>query len=170
METNGDATVKVVPVRHVGQWIGAAIALVLVAMLVHTLLSKVPSGSYACRLLNPPRECHPVFRWRFYWNVVGKYFTSSEILHGLVTTLVLTVLSMAIGIVLGVLMAVMRLSTNRLLSSTAWSYTWFFRGTPVYAQLLFWYNIAFLYKSISLGVPFTHAALLHLSSNSIFNP
>jgi polar amino acid transport system permease protein len=170
METDGDATIKVVPVRHVGQWIGATVALVLVAMLVHTLLSKVPSGEFSCRLLNPARECHPVLRWRFYWNIVGKYFTSSEILDGLVVTLVLTVLSMAVGIVLGVLVAVMRLSTNRLLSSTAWSYTWFFRGTPVYAQLLFWYNIAFLYKFVSLGVPFTHVAFLHLNSNSIFNP
>ena len=56
-------------------------------------------------------------------------------------------LSMIIGIVLGVCVAVMRRSPNRLMSSTAWTYTWFFRGTPVFVQLLFWFNISALYPS-----------------------
>lgn len=170
METNGDVTVKVVPVRHVGRWIGAVVALVLVAMLVHTLFSKVPSGQYVCQTVNGLHHCHPKLRWRFYWNVVGKYFTTSEILHGLVLTLVLTALSMTVGIVLGILVAVMRLSSNRVLSTTAWSYTWFFRGTPVYAQLFFWYFLSFLFKSISFGIPFTHVAFYHLNTVSFFTP
>jgi polar amino acid transport system permease protein len=55
------------------------------------------------------------------------------------------------------------------MTGIAWLYTWFFRGTPVYVQLLFWYNIAILYQSITLGIPFSHAwTLLTISSNSVF--
>ena len=57
-------------------------------------------------------------------------------------TIELTVIAMVIGIVLGVLLAVMRLSPNPLVSGGSWLYVWFFRGTPVLVQLLFWYNIA----------------------------
>lgn len=164
MTTNGDATVKVVPVRHVGRWVGGAVALVFIAMLVHTLFSKVPNGVGECHT-NARAGC-----WRFSWNVVGRYFTSSEVFHGLLVTLELTVLAMAIGIVLGVLIAIMRLSRSRLLSSTAWSYTWFFRGTPVLVQLIFWFNIATLYPVITIGLPFFNVTFLHLNDNSIFTP
>jgi polar amino acid transport system permease protein len=61
---------------------------------------------------------------------------------------------MAIGIVLGVLLAVMRLSLNPLVSSVSWLYIWFFRGTPVLVQILFWFNVAALYPSFSIGIPF----------------
>jgi polar amino acid transport system permease protein len=166
MTTNGDA-VKVVPVRHVGRWIAVGFALLLVAMLIHTLFSKLPTGQYACHLMNGVRKCHQVSVWRFSWTIVGQYFTTSEILHGLLTTLELTVLAMIVGIVLGVTIAIMRLSPNRLLSSTAWTYTWFFRGTPVLVQLLVWYNIAILYPVLSVGVPFTHLTLVHFSTNTV---
>ncbi len=74
------------------------------------------------------------------------------------------------GIALGVTIAVMRLSSNRLLSGTAWSYTWFFRGTPVYVQLLFWFNIAALYKYFTIGVPFAHVTFFTLNSDTFFTP
>jgi len=91
---------------------------------------------------------------RFEWNVIGQYFLSQRVLRGLGVTILLTVVAMAIGIVLGVILAVMRLSANPLLSSTSWVYIWFFRGTPVLVQLLFWFNLAFLYPRLSLGIPF----------------
>jgi len=168
MTTNGDAF-QVVPVRHVGRWIGAGFVTLLVAMLIHTLFSKLPSGQYACRLVSGVRTCRPISVWRFSWTIVGQYFTTSEILHGLVTTLELTVLAMFVGIVLGMTIAVMRLSPNRILSSTAWTYTWFFRGTPVLVQLLVWYNIAILYPVLSIGVPFTHLTLVHFTTNTVFS-
>ena len=124
--------IKAVPVRHPGRWLAAAVVLLLVAMLVHTLVT------------NP----------RFQWDIVGSYFLSSRVLDGLELTILLTVVAMAIGIVLGVILAVMRLSANPLLSSASWAYIWLFRGTPVLVQLLFWFNLAFLYPRISLGVPF----------------
>jgi len=118
--------------------------LVLVAMLVNTLVT------------NP----------RFGWNIIGQYFLSSRVLTGLGYTILLTVVAMAIGIVLGVLLAVMRLSVNPLLSGASWVYIWFFRGTPVLVQLLFWFNLAFLYPRISLGVPFG-PAFVHGNANSL---
>ncbi len=170
MTSDGGDAVKVVPVRHVGRWIAGAVMIVVVAMLVHTLFSKVSTGQVSCRTVNGLRTCHPVTNWRFSWNIVFHYFTSSEILHGLLLTIELTILAMVMGIVLGITIAVMRLSPNRLLSSTAWSYTWFFRGTPVYVQLLFWFNISAIYQSLSIGIPFTHVAFLHINAVSLFNP
>jgi polar amino acid transport system permease protein len=157
---NGDA-VKVVPVRHYGRWVGAGFALLVVAMVIHTLFSKLPTGHFACQVVNGVRQCHPDLTWRFSWTIVVQYFTTSEILHGLVTTLELTVSSMIVGIVLGMTLAVMRLSPNRVLSMAAWTYTWFFRGTPVLVQLLVWYNIAILYPSLTLGIPFTPITFVH---------
>ena len=102
---------------------------------------------------------------RFYWSVVGDYFFSSRVLHGLVVTLELTVIAMAIGIVLGTILAVMRLSPNPLVSAASWVYIWFFRGTPVLVQLLFWFFIAALYPKIALGVPFG-PQFIHIDANS----
>src|SRR5512135_1040112 len=150
-ETTGQTTrpeeIKAVPVPHPGRWLAGAVVLVLVAMLVHTLVT------------NP----------RFEWGVIGDYFTSTRVLDGLAITILLTVVAMAIGIVLGVILAVMRLSANPLLSGPSWVYIWFFRGTPILVQLLFWFNLAFLYPQVSLGVPFG-PAFLHADANSLVTP
>jgi polar amino acid transport system permease protein len=102
---------------------------------------------------------------RFYWSVVGDWFFSSRVLHGLLVTLELTVIAMAIGIVLGTVLAVMRLSPNPLVSAASWVYIWFFRGTPVLVQLLFWFFIAALYPTIALGIPFG-PQFVHIDANS----
>ena len=106
--------IKAIPVRHPGRWVAAAISCSSRSTLVNSVAT------------NP----------RFEWGIVGHYLFSSRILHGLVVTLELTVVSMAIGIVLGVLLAVMRLSPNPLVSGASWIYIWFFRGTPVLVQIL----------------------------------
>jgi polar amino acid transport system permease protein len=90
----------------------------------------------------------------FRWPVVGQYLFSEPVLNGLRNTLVLTVLSMAIGVLGGIALAIMRLSPNPVLSSVAGLYIWLFRGTPLIAQLLFWNFLAALYPRLSLGVPF----------------
>jgi len=89
--------IKAIPVRHPGRWVAAAIILYLSAALVKSVAT------------NP----------RFEWGIIRHYFTSSRVLQGLVTTLELTVLCMAIGIVIGILLAVMRLSANPLVSVVA---------------------------------------------------
>ena len=171
MTTNGDDAAEVVPVRHYGQWVASVVALVLLAMLVHTLLSKVPSptGQKFCHTTGGVRSCHPLLDWRFGWNVVGQYFTTADVLKGLLVTVELTLVAMTLGIVIGVVLAVMRLSPNRLLSSTAWSYTWFFRGTPVYVQLFFWFYITTIFPELTIGVPFTTITFVHLNVNAILS-
>ncbi len=158
MTTNGDAPLQVVPVRHYGRWLTMALVAVAAAMLINTLLSKVPTGLEECHqvLVNghSHQVCASTMRWRFFWDVVGNYIFDASIFRGLWLTLELTVFAMAIGITLGVITAVMRMSPNRIVSSSAWLFTWFFRGTPVYVQILFWFNIAFLYPTIQFGLPF----------------
>jgi len=170
MTSNGDDAVKVVPVRHYGRWVGAFVVVILIAMVVHTIFSKVGTGVNICSTINGIRHCHQPQRWRFYWNIVFHFFTTSEVINGLYLTLALTALAMTFGILLGVILAVMRRSQNRLLSSTAWTYTWFFRGTPVLVQLFFWFEIQALYSSITLGLPFLPVTFVHLNLIAILNP
>jgi polar amino acid transport system permease protein len=139
--------IKAVPVRRPGRWIAAAIILVISVALARSVVT------------NP----------NFQWGVVGDYLFDGRILHGLRVTIELTVIAMGIGIVLGVVLAVMRLSPNWLVSWASSFYIWFFRGTPVLVQLLFWYNIAALYPKIALGVPFG-PALIHADANSLITP
>jgi polar amino acid transport system permease protein len=107
---------------------------------------------------------------RFGWGTVGDYLFSSRILHGLLVTLELTAVSMLIGIVLGVMLAVMRLSPNPLVAGASGFYIWFFRGTPVLVQILFWSFISALYPRISIGIPFGGPEFAHGSANSIITP
>ena len=128
----GIEPIKAVPVRHPGRWVAVAVIVVLVAMLIHSFVT------------NP----------NFGWDVVGQYLFSDPVLRGLRNTLVLTVLSMAIGITGGVLLAVMRLSPNPILAGAAAVYIWLFRGTPLITQLIFWNFLAALYPRLGLGIPF----------------
>lgn len=91
------------------------------------------------------------------WGEVGKYLFDVRVISAIGYTLQLTVYSMIIAIVLGVVLAVMRLSPNPVLSSVAWVFLWIFRGTPVYVQLTFWGLIGVIYKTIDIGIPFTEA-------------
>ncbi len=133
--------IKAVPVRHPGRWVAGVVLTVLVAMAIHTLVFSQTqiagqSGS------------------RFGWHVVREYLFSSLVIKGAEMTLELTVVSMIVGVFLGVLIAVMRLSKSRMISGVAWFYAWIFRGTPVLVQIYFWFFIAALYPHITLGIPF----------------
>jgi polar amino acid transport system permease protein len=124
--------IRAIGKRHPGRWVAGLIILVLFAMLLHTIVTNT--------------------RWQ--WGVVGEYFTSRRILAGLLSTFVLTAIAMAMGIALGVVLAVMRLSANPLVRTAASAYIWFFRGTPVFVQIIFWFNISALFPKLSLGIPF----------------
>jgi polar amino acid transport system permease protein len=88
------------------------------------------------------------------WPSVAKYIFDRRISQAAVNTLQLTIYSMVIAIVLGVILAVMRLTPNPVVKSVAWFYLWIFRGTPVYVQLVFWGLLAVIYQSIDIGIPF----------------
>lgn len=88
------------------------------------------------------------------WSAFGKYVFDSRISQAALITLELTVFSMVIAIVLGLALAVMRLSPNPVLKAVAWGYIWIFRGTPVYVQLVFWGLLSTIYQTVDFGVPF----------------
>jgi len=168
---HGDENLEVVPLRHYGRWLGVFFVALAVAMVVHTLWSKLPdpTGRTVCRTVDGVKSCHPALVWRFGWDVVHQYFFSHLIFAGLWLTLQITFFSMLIGIALGIVVAVMRLSPNRVLSGTAWTYTWFLRGTPVIVQLFFWYFLHLLYPQLSLGIPFFHVTFLNINTSSVFS-
>jgi polar amino acid transport system permease protein len=131
-EPTGVADIKAVPVRHPGRWLAALVIAVLAAMLIHSLLTN---GRYG-------------------WHYIGHYAFTAPILHGVLITLELTAAAMAIGVVGGTLLGVMRLSANPVVSTASWFFVWGFRGTPVYVQILLWYNLSYLYPHVSIGIPF----------------
>jgi polar amino acid transport system permease protein len=139
--------IKAVPVRRPGRWIAAAIVLLFAAAAVKSIVTS--KG--------------------FEWNVVGQYLFDSRVLHGMLVTIYLTVLCMLIGILLGVVSAVMRLSPNPIVSGASSLYIWFFRGTPLLVQVLFWYNIQTLFPTIALGIPFG-PSFVHEPANSLITP
>ncbi len=129
------------PVKRTGQIVAAVIVALLAAMLIHGLVT------------NP----------RFEWNVVWKYLFNERVLEGVGYTLILTFLSMIIAIIL----AVMRKSANPVLRGVSWFYIWFFRGTPVYTQLVFWGLFSVLIPRLSLGIPFTSVEFWSVDSQTV---
>ncbi|WP_406045007.1 amino acid ABC transporter permease [Micromonospora sp. NBC_00898] len=102
-----------------------------------------------------------------HWDIVVKYQFDRVILEGLWVTVQLTVASMVIGVVLGVVVALMQVSDSRILRTGAMAYVWFFRGTPLLVQLIFWFNIALIFPEIGLGVPFGGPKLLTWETNTL---
>ncbi|MGW4332291.1 amino acid ABC transporter permease [Rhodococcus koreensis] len=105
----------------------------------------------------------------FQWDVVREYFFSASILEGLWMTIRLTVIAVFIGSVLGIPLAVMRQSANPLVRHFAFGYVWFFRGTPLLVQLVFWFNIALLFPTLTLKIPFG-PTLLSEQTNTLVTP
>ncbi|WP_158743183.1 amino acid ABC transporter permease [Acidisphaera sp. L21] len=138
---------RVVPLRHPWIWVASAV----VALVALAVLASVAT--------NPA----------FQWPVVAEYMLDPQILVGLGRTLELTLIAMAIGLVLGTLLAMMRLSPNKLLSTVSWAYIWFFRSVPALVQLIFWYNFGALYPVIALKLPFG-PTLFSASTNSLITP
>ncbi|MCQ4159323.1 amino acid ABC transporter permease [Roseomonas sp. GC11] len=117
-----------VPNRHWGRWAAVAAILLLLAALAR---------AFAVGQIE--------------WAFVGRFFTAPAIMAGLVNTLWMTFGAMALGIALGVVTAVMRMSPNPVLQGVAMGYAWLFRGTPVILQLLLWFNLALIFPRLGLG-------------------
>ncbi|MCE6996750.1 amino acid ABC transporter permease [Saccharothrix sp. S26] len=123
---------KVVAARHPWRWVGIGVVLVLLAQFVHGLVT------------NPGWD----------WATFARFITAKSILDAVVVTLELTLYGTVIGFALGILLALMRLSRSRFLEAVSWTYVWAFRSIPLIVQLLFWFNISYLYEELNFGIPF----------------
>lgn len=126
------APIDAVPLRHPWRWVCAAIVVALAGLFLYGAATN------------------PAYRWATF----GKYVFDERVSEAAWNTLQLTIWSMVLGLGLGVVVAVMRLSPNPVFKSVSWVYLWIFRGTPVYVQLVFWGLFPTIYQRIQLGVPF----------------
>jgi len=122
----------VVPRRHPGRWLAVAILAILVLQISQAIV------------VNP----------NFHWDVYLTYLFAPQVVRGVGWTLLLTVVSMAVAIVVAAILVIMRASENGILRGLAYAWVWFFRGTPIYTQLLFWGLFAVLFPQLSLTIPF----------------
>lgn len=140
-----DNSERILPVKKPGPIVAGVIVAVIACSLLYSIIT------------NP----------RFEWEVVGIYLISDNVLSGIGWTLLLTLIAMVISIVFAVGLAMMRKSVNPVLRGVSWFFIWFFRGTPVYTQLVFWGMFAVLVPRISIGIPFTSVEFWSIDSNVI---
>ncbi|MDN5796042.1 MAG: amino acid ABC transporter permease [Intrasporangium sp.] len=141
-----DASGTTIPVArtwHGKRWVAGAIAVLVVAWLAWLVID------------NP----------RLDWSQVGHYLFADKILSGVLVTIEISILATVLGLVLGVVLAVMKLSHNPVLRGISTGYIGFFRGTPVLVQMIFWYNLAFLFPHLVVKVPFTQIGLIWDTNN-----
>jgi polar amino acid transport system permease protein len=136
--------IEAVPLRHPGRWVGAAIVALLLALFVY---GAATNGNY-------------------HWDTYRAYLFDRRISTAAWNTLQLTFWAMVIGVSLGVVLAIMRLTPNPVLTWAAWGYLWVFRGTPVYVQLVFWGLFPSLYPHLAFGIPFVHQ-FAHLNIQTV---
>ncbi|HEX4727175.1 MAG TPA: amino acid ABC transporter permease [Jatrophihabitans sp.] len=144
--SEGPELIKAVPLRRPGRFIAAAIVLILLGLFIY---GAATNKAYD-------------------WSTFGRYLFDQRVSQAAAITLSLTFLAMFAAIILGVLLAVMRLSPNPVLKWVSWIFVWFFRGTPVYVQLVFWGLMVVIYKRIDLGIPFVHQ-FAHVNTGSFFS-
>ncbi|MDX6216928.1 MAG: polar amino acid transport system permease protein [Frankiales bacterium] len=142
-EVTGAAPEKLVavPVRHWGRWVGAVVVLVLFGLIVRSFVNA---------------DIH--------YHVTSKYLTAQVVLIGVWHTLLISLLSQLLGVSLGVLAAVMRQSANPVISLVGWFYVWFFRGTPLFLQLVLWFNLAAIFPTLSIP------GVWHTDTNTFITP
>ncbi|WP_175872424.1 amino acid ABC transporter permease/ATP-binding protein [Burkholderia sp. BCC0397] len=140
--------VRIVPARHRTRTAGSVLALVLIAITLHSILGNPQWG----------------------WPVFAEWFLSPPVLSGLARTLVLTLLGAVFGFVLGAFVALARLSRSRLLSASAWIFVWLFRSIPLIVLLLILNNLGYLYEHVRLGVPFTDIVWFDTPTTDLISP
>ena len=144
MTTTRPERIEAKPLRHPGRWILAAI---IIALAVWFLIGAARNDAYG-------------------WDTYFRYLFDTRIAVAALHTLAITIFAMVLGVIGGVILAVMRMSPNPVFKTVSWVFLWIFRGTPVYVQLIFWGLIGSIYDTINLGVaeiplePFTSSAFL----------
>jgi polar amino acid transport system permease protein len=140
--------IQAVPLRHPWRWVIAILIAVFVANAIWSIATEADID----------------------WSIIGKYLFSQPILNGVRMTLLLTAIAMVMGVLLGIVLAIMWLSPNPVASTVAWTYIWIFRGTPVLVQLLFWGFLGAIYPHLSIGVPFGGPEFFGGAANDLIPP
>ena len=135
---------KIVKLRHTWRYVTAAVMLVVLGALLY---------SFSAAELD--------------WPHVLTVFSSPVMLKGALLTVELTIVAQVGAILLGIVIAVMRISKNPVLSTAAWLYIWLFRGVPAFLQILIWYNLALVYRNIVIPVPFTGHDILNQPTSTL---
>ena len=143
----GPAAIDAIPLRHPWRWVAAGVIIVLAALFVYGAATN------------------PAYGWKTYF----AYLFNERIMLGVWNTLQLTIYSMVLAIVIGVIVSVMRLSPNPVFRWVSWVYLWIFRGTPIYVQLVFWGLLPTIYQNIQLGIPFG-PSFFHLNLQALSIP
>lgn len=85
------------------------------------------------------------------------------LLNGSVETIKLTVTAIIVGCIIALIVAILKISSNKVLNCIGAFYTWIFRGTPLLLQLyVFYYGL----PSAGIEITAMQAAILGLSLNS----
>ncbi len=137
------------PVRHPWRWVALAFIAVVIAMILSSFITNK--------------------RWD--WGFALQVMNQTPVLEGFWKgTIVGTVGAMIIGVSLGIIIAVMRLSENLVLKWVAFAYTWFFRAIPRYVLLAILGSAGYLYATLHVGFPFGQqvSQALGLSSDLTF--
>ncbi|ARP64245.1 ABC transporter permease [Mesorhizobium sp. WSM1497] len=137
----------VMPQRRYGIWVGTALALLVAFLIIRAFAS------------NPA----------FAWPTVVSYLLHPSVMRGLGNTLMLTAVIMILAIVVGTVIAIMRVSPSPVLRAFAGLYVWFFRGVPALIQLIFWFNLSLLVREVSLTIPFV-GTLFSVRTNDFMTP
>ena len=96
------------------------------------------------------------------FELVLSYLTSPAFFHGALITLLITVCSLFFGAVVGLVIALLQESRNRVAQAATLAYLWLFRGTPVLFQIIFVYNVL---PSFGIRLSAVVSAVLALSLN-----
>ena len=123
--------IRVKPRRRPVLWVIAVVLIALLGLFVYTVATD---GAYA-------------------WPTYRRHILDREFGGAALVTLELTGVATVIAVVLGAILAAMRVSANVVLRAVSWGYLWLFRSTPVYLQLAFWGLFTQVYGHVGLGLP-----------------
>jgi polar amino acid transport system permease protein len=139
---------RIVPAHHPARAVGTVLAILVILVVLQSVLG------------NP--------RWG--WDVFAQWFFSAPVLAGLGRTLLLTAQGTLLGLLLGTLLALARVSGSPLLAGVSWGYVWLFRSIPLIVLLLLLNNLGYLYETITIGVPFTTIHLFSYPTTQLISP
>ncbi|MGC3956240.1 MAG: amino acid ABC transporter permease [Propionicimonas sp.] len=146
VDARQDARARLYRRSHLGRWLGGAVVLALVCSIAWTMSQA-----------------------RIAWPQVLQFMTYDVMIQGAINTILLAVAAQVSAIVIGVIVAVMRISHNPVANWVAVAYIWIFRGVPVLVQILLWYNLALVTDRITISIPFTRLVLFDEATNVVMS-